>query len=127
MSALGAGRPKKTGDLTGKTDAELQATLYNLGKFPADKRSGIGGRTIGVLETSIRSELERRRLSKPPETPAMPDTTSAISNAQRVARDAAAKQRKRSAAGASGIVRPLQRGTGINATPVLSPTTLLGG
>lgn len=131
MSAIGASKPKKSTDLTAKTDAELQGTLDNLSKFPADKRTGLGGRMIGVLETNIKTELERRKLAKPPETPPIPDATAAASNAQKTARDAAAKQRKRAAAGAAGFVRPMgpagTQGSGMAVMPVLSNTSLLGG
>ncbi len=134
MSAIGKAtgtKQAKSTDLTAKTDAELQGTLDNLAKYPADKRTGIGGRMIGVLETNIKSELERRKLAKPPETPAIPDATAAASNAQKTARDAAAKQRKRAAAGAAGFVRPMgaagTQSSGMAVMPVLSNTSLLGG
>ena len=125
--ALGTKQAKPT-DLSTKTDAELQNTLDTISK---SKQTGPAGLGFGILSKSITAELERRRLAKPPETPAAPDTTQNASLAQKTAKDAAAKQRKRAAAGAAGFVRPMggtsTQSSGLQTMAVLSPTTLLGG
>src|SRR5215510_1854889 len=124
MAAAFAPKPKKSTDLSTKTDAELDAAETNLGKLPKGSMGGFAG---GLVLKAIQAEKARRASAKPPATPPPPDAAAEASKAAASAQQASTRTRKRAAAGAAGFVRPLA-GLGQSVGQAMTATTsLLGG
>lgn len=117
--SFGVKKPKPNTDLSTKTDAELDTLEKTF--------SGKKGFATGLVLKSIASERQRRANAKPPETPPAPDASQAASEGAAAAQTASVRQRKRSAAGSAGFVRPKMGLGSIAVMPVLSSNSLLGG